>query len=249
MLVDLSSDLLMPLGPPPQVVLDQRWIWQLLLCLLSLVFTLRLIGLDIAGALLTGLMLCFVIIMIRDGMQDLSKYALVYAVLCGLNFFFDLLPLVTELGGRISRTAEPGPGAVIDEGTRQDVYTLTTKVTPFFAWEEGIIYNAQSLSMILSPFCMALGAYLSIYAHGEIQRQIQGILAEDYEDFARALPRHQALLLQQQQAALGSLPTGPRNRGSGAAAGEGEPIRRPGDPTSARTTFERFSGTPHKLAI
>jgi len=246
MLVELSTDMLMPLGPPPQAVLDQRWIWQTLLALLSLVFGLRLLGLDIAGALLSGLMLCFVVIMIRDGMQELSKYALVYAVLCGLNFFFDILPLVTELGGRITRKAEPGGGAVGEDGTRQELYTLTTKVTPFFSLEEGLIYNAQSLSMCLSPICMALGAYLSIVAHSEIQRQTQAFFDEDIEDFARALPGHQALL-QQQQMSLSGFPVGPRNR-SGGAGGEGEPTHRPGGIASARTTFERFSGTPYKLS-
>eukprot|EP00411_Alexandrium_monilatum_P094359 CAMPEP_0175755890 /NCGR_PEP_ID=MMETSP0097-20121207/63638_1 /TAXON_ID=311494 /ORGANISM="Alexandrium monilatum, Strain CCMP3105" /LENGTH=92 /DNA_ID=CAMNT_0017064969 /DNA_START=28 /DNA_END=303 /DNA_ORIENTATION=+ len=91
----LSPEMLMPTGPPPQAVLDQRWLWSLLMLLLGLTFVMRLIGLDIAGALLTGLMLCFGIIMTRDGMQEMAKYALVYAVLCGLNFFFDILPLIT----------------------------------------------------------------------------------------------------------------------------------------------------------
>jgi len=92
--------------PPPQALLDQRWLWNLLLILLGGTFVLRLIGLDIAGALLSGLMLCFGIIMMRDGMQEISKYALVYAVLCGFNFFFDILPLISELGGRVPAGAD-----------------------------------------------------------------------------------------------------------------------------------------------
>merc|ERR1719446_1036113 len=99
--------MLMPTGPPPQAVLDQRWLWQILIMLLAITFMVRLIGLDVAGALLSGLMLCFGVIVTRDGMQEMSKYALVYAVLCGLNFFFDILPLITELGGRVSRQTQP----------------------------------------------------------------------------------------------------------------------------------------------
>jgi len=37
--------------------------------------------------------------MTRDGMRDMGKYCLIYSILCGLCFFFDILPLVTELGG------------------------------------------------------------------------------------------------------------------------------------------------------
>merc|ERR1719157_428377 len=114
-------------GPPPQAILNQRWLWQILLVLLSLSFVLRFIGLDIPGALLTGLMLCFVVIMTRDGMQELSRYALVFAVLCGLNFFFDILPLLTELGGRVQRTTEPLK-TVSHGGIEQTTYTLTVKI-------------------------------------------------------------------------------------------------------------------------
>merc|ERR1719203_1524607 len=117
----------------------------------------------------------------------MPKYALVYALLCALNLFFDILPLITELGGRVSRTTQPGSSSVEDHGMRQTTYTLTTKVTPFFSAHEGIVYNAQSISMILSPICMALGVYLSISAHNEIQRQTQSFLEEDLEDFNHAL--------------------------------------------------------------
>merc|ERR1719324_1141522 len=97
----------MPLGPPPQGILDKKWLWNVLLILLCLCFILRFIALDIPGALLSGLMLCFVVIMTRDGMQELARYALVFAVLCGLNFFFDILPLLTELGGRVQSKTMP----------------------------------------------------------------------------------------------------------------------------------------------
>jgi len=173
----------MPTGPPPQAVLDQRWLWSLLMLLLGLTFVMRLIGLDIAGALLTGLMLCFGIIMTRDGMQEMAKYALVYAVLCGLNFFFDILPLITELGGRVTRAKEPVGAVKDDNGVRQTTYMLTTKVTPFFDAKQGLVYNVQSLAVILAPVCMALGVYLSVSAHNELYRNSLTFTAQDFGTF------------------------------------------------------------------
>merc|ERR1719359_2123835 len=125
-------------------------------------------------------MLCFGIIMTRDGMQEMSRYALVFAVLCSLNFFFDLLPLLTELGGRVqSKTVPVSSGG---EGRlRQTVYTVTVKTSRFFDVQEGFTYNVQSLGMLLSPLCMALGTYLSLSAYNEFQRGMPAFLDEDYE--------------------------------------------------------------------
>lgn len=178
----------MPAGPPPQAVLDQRWLWQALVLLLGVTFSLRLLGLDVAGALLNGLMLCFALIMTRNGMQEMSKYALVYAVLCGLNFFFDILPLITEIGGRVSRTMEPESATRDADGTRQTTFTLTTKTTPFFDKGQGLIYNMQSMATVLSPICMAVGVYLSILAHNEIQRHAPHVWEVDFEAAVLAGP-------------------------------------------------------------
>mmetsp|Transcript_25924 Transcript_25924/g.56296 ORF Transcript_25924/g.56296 Transcript_25924/m.56296 type:complete len:252 (-) Transcript_25924:102-857(-) len=247
----LSPDLSLPMGPPPQAVLDKRWLWQLLIFLLAVTFGLRLIGLDIPGALLSGLMLCFAVVMSRDGMQEMPKYALVYAVLSGLNFFFDILPLITELGGRVSRTTEPGQSTTAG-GIRQTSYTMTTKITPFFDYEEGLIYNVQSSAMLMSPVCMALGVYLSITAHNEIQRHSP---FWDNGDMETAL-------------GFASMPLGPGTRGGATATTNGSngvqppgdgtrnrgapgsaPSRGPtgGDGASGRETFERFMGQSHKL--
>lgn len=225
----LSAELLLPVGPPPQAVLDQHTSWQCMLALLAVTLVLRLVGLDVAGALLSGLMLCFGIIMTRDGMQEMAKYALVYAVLCGLNFFFDILPLITELGGRVNRSTQPGPTATDKHGTRQTSYTLTTRTTPFFDREQGLVYNVQSLAMILSPLSMALGVYLSISAHNEIQRYIPFITDDDADELGRAF------LPPTGSGVRGIM--GPRSRG----AGSNQP--RPG----GRESLEHFTGTGHKL--
>jgi len=241
-----SPDVLMPSGPPPQAVLDQRWLWQVLLLFLGTTFALRLIGLDIAGALLSGLMLCFGVIMTRDGMQEIAKYALVYAVLCGLNFFFDILPLITELGGRVSRTTEPVTATTDESGVQQTTYTLTTKTTPFFDMAQGFVYNIQSLAMIMSPICMALGVYLSITAHNEIQRHAPALFEDDFGPDFRA----QNVAAVAGAVGAGVPPPARANAGAGAtlranggAAGSSSGRSGP----TPRDTFEHFQGQGYKL--
>lgn len=231
----LSPEMLLPMGPPPEAVLEQRGLWQTLALLLGLTFALRLLGLDMAGALLTGLMLCLTVLMLRDGMQELSKYALVYAVLCGLSFFFDVLPLLTEMDGRVTRTTQHGPSVVGDHGSRQTTYILTTKITPFFSAKEGLIYNAQSASMVLSPICMAIGMYLATSAHNELQRHTRLLNGDDFEDF----PFSSAAGVSIPPEASG----GTRSRGGGEATLPGASVRS----GLGREPLERFAGTPHKL--
>lgn len=238
-----SPEVLMPSGPPPQAVLDQRWLWQVLLLLLGATFALRLIGLDIAGALLSGLMLCFGVIMTRDGMQEIAKYALVYSVLCGLNFFFDILPLITEVSGRVSRTTEPVTATTDANGVQQTTYTLTTKTTPFFDTKQGFVYNVQSLAMILSPLCMALGVYLSITAHNEIQRHAPALFDDDFAgDFGVRAANVAAA------AGTAGMPPAARANSAGANA----TLRGSGSASSSRSsnprdTFEHFQGQGYKL--
>lgn len=232
-----SPDTLLPTGPPPQAVLDQRWLWQILLALLGITLCLRLIGLDVAGALLTGLMLYFGIVMTRDGMQEMAKYAIVYAMLCGLNFFFDVLPLITELGGRVSKTTEPVSSTTSPDGVQKTTYTLTTETTPFFDPSQGFIYNVQSCAMITSPICMALGWYLATTAHTEMQRHSPELFQDEFM--------------------AGPAWAGPAGRGAGMAGGAAAarhdlapgaaPVRTTAARANPRETFERFQGQAHTL--
>jgi len=220
-----------PSGPPPQSVLDQYWQWLFLMLTLLVTFGLRLVGLDIAGAILTGMLLGFAVVMVRDGMQQMSKYSLVYAVLCALNFFFDLLPLLTELGGRIQRASEPGETYTAD-GISRTTITITVRKTPFFDADMGLAYNAQSLSMLVSPIAMALGTYLAICAHNETEFPL------DYEqDFgnANAIRLQRGVLAAAAAANNGSPPAGPNGARGNSAPGSGD------------STFQRFHGTSFKL--
>lgn len=224
----LANDLAVHSGPPPQAVLNQRCLWHLLMVLLCVTFLLRLIGLDIAGAMLTGLMFGFALVMTRDGMSEMTKYCLVYAVLCSLNFFFDILPLLTELGGRVQRSTDPGVTQQVD-GIAKTTITITVRTTPFFDQDQGMIYNSQSLSMVFSPICMALGAYLAITAHNEAT-------GGDFWADDRVEDRLVPVRVPGNRVETERAQAGPSQRGgSSSTAGNGG-------------GFQRFQGAPHKLS-
>jgi len=225
-----SPEMLIPMGPPPQAVLDQRFLWHVLQFLFGVSLVLRLLGLDIAGALLSALMLSISVIMTRDGMTEMGKYALVFAILCALNFFFDVLPLILDLGGRVSRHTTPISSSTSEDGARTVTYKLTTKTTPFFDLSQGFRYNAQSAAMLVSPLAMALGVYLAITAHNQIQAQSQQPLLDDeWRDFGRQ-------------------PVNPdREVGSGGAAPALAQARSSFMP-QGRQGFESFHGQSHRLS-
>lgn len=181
-------------GPPPQVVLDQRHWWHVYLVLVAVTIFLRLLGLDFAGAFLTGMMLIGGRFVTKDGMSELCKYVTTHGLMCCLNFFFDFIPLVTEMGGRATRRMQPG-ATVTADGVQTTTYTITVKTTPFFDSDESFIYNVQSLSMIVSPIVMFLGAYLSMCAHNEINmmdpRYEDDVLPPETMALASEIERHQ----------------------------------------------------------
>mmetsp|Transcript_32789 Transcript_32789/g.78424 ORF Transcript_32789/g.78424 Transcript_32789/m.78424 type:complete len:233 (+) Transcript_32789:134-832(+) len=227
----VAPELMMHVGPPPQEVLDQVWLWKLLMAGFTLVFILQVVALDVAGALLTGLLLGFGWIMLRDGMTEMAKYALIYAVLCGLNFFFEVLPLISEISGRVTRRAELATPTIEVNGTRVTTYTLATQTHPFFDPPLGLAYNAESLAMLLGPACMGLGTYLSISAHNGIQR-LTPFLQEDWDEPPAAPmptvapdPRPSAALRSAARAVDGSPPV----------------------TSQGRDTYVHFSGQSHKL--
>mmetsp|Transcript_27464 Transcript_27464/g.60104 ORF Transcript_27464/g.60104 Transcript_27464/m.60104 type:complete len:222 (-) Transcript_27464:116-781(-) len=217
----LSADLLVPSGPPPQAVLDQRPWWRVLFALLGTTCICRLVGLDVAGAVLSGVMLSFAIFMLRDGMAEVARYALVYGILSIMNLLFDILPLMYLLSGRsASEVQESG-----------DSYTVTTESHPFFDPSEGLAYNSESIGMILSPISMLLGAFLSISAHNEIQRLGMGYIDDDRWEFPAT-------------AGVGGIR-------APIAAGGGPPaygaVQEDGQARGPSATFQRFSGRAHKL--
>eukprot|EP00930_Biecheleria_cincta_P088608 TRINITY_DN77865_c0_g1_i1.p1 TRINITY_DN77865_c0_g1~~TRINITY_DN77865_c0_g1_i1.p1 ORF type:complete len:250 (+),score=32.47 TRINITY_DN77865_c0_g1_i1:46-795(+) len=228
----LSAEQWLHAGPPPQVILDQVWLWKWLIIGLCAVLVLKVIVIDIAGALLTALLMGFATLMLKDGMKDMPKYALVYAVLCGLNFFFDLLPLLSELCGRTTRENDVKRFPAIFNGTFVTQYTVTTKVTSFFDPRLGFAYNAESMGMLLEPIFLALGCYLATVAHSEIQAVLPSAGADDFPDTSIVMNR--ARPSADQEARLRSLIL---DRHSNQDA----------NPSYGQDTFLHFQGNAYKL--
>lgn len=141
-----------------------RWAWNVLIVLMSVTLLVRIVVLDLGGSLLSAITLCLAVMMLSDGMREMSHYALVFAVLCCLLFFFDISVLFSEVTGRISKHTEP-VRLTSPTGAREIAYKLTITSTPFFDIDLGFLYNLQSFAKIISPISMALAVYLGAKAH------------------------------------------------------------------------------------
>lgn len=167
----ILSDVAFGHGPPAQAVLDKRPHWMLLLVLLAATAMLRFATLDVVGGIMEMLMLFLASMMVSDGMSEMMRYALAYTMLSLLICFFDVMPLLTCIDGRTNITIEPGNRTHAGNELRIQ-YTQVIKTTPFFDAEGGLSYNMTSLSMVLSPMTMILGAYLGSQAHDETHRSV-----------------------------------------------------------------------------
>jgi len=61
---------------------------------------------------------------------------------------------------------------------------VTTRRTPLFDEDLGFVYNVQSVTMFVAPLTYALGAFVAMSAHHEIQRvaPINNFGADDFQD-------------------------------------------------------------------
>lgn len=155
-------------GPPPDEVKGQKCSWNLLMFLFFATCAARVLGLDIFGALLSGLMGGVVYYMVKDGFENMPRMITMFGILCCFNAFFELLPLFAAFRGRTEqkvdelKTENQGgdPSSVTSK-----TYSVTLETHPFFDLSMGLSYNAQSVAMIASPICMIFGAFLSYHAY------------------------------------------------------------------------------------
>jgi hypothetical protein len=188
-------------------------------------------------------MICLCIVIVRDGMKELSKFGLMFGLLCGINFIFYAMPVLGAIVvGKTEQRVEPIDSG--DYGSRHDThrlsYTLTVKTLPFIDFSKGFMYNAQSIGELLMPIAMLLGAYLGITAHYEFTQQLTELLGEgDEEDIG----------VGEAAAALLTAPPGatPADYGAIIAASTGG-AQPPAEITRKTTAHKAFSGASHKLA-
>lgn len=197
---------------------------------------LRLMSLDLLGGLLCALMLCLCTVILRNGMRELPKFALMFGLLCGINFVFYAMPV---LGYVIAGKTEQRvlPMGSVDYGgehghTRQLSYTLTVRTMPLFDKNKGFVYNAQSLGELLMPSAMLLGAYLGLSSHYEFQSNIEALLPDTSDDESGITARQEAT-------------AAARERHYGAIFGAATGGVPPAD--QSKVGHKAFSGASHKL--
>merc|ERR1719231_2224321 len=109
----------------------------------------KLVTLDLISALIDVAMVMLAYLIVRNGMEAANGLVMIYAVLCILNFVFDLVPLIMSIHGRT--TISNGRTATnLGNGVEQVETTQVFRTTPFFDPKQGLRYNLQSVTLILS---------------------------------------------------------------------------------------------------
>lgn len=161
-----------PFGPPPEDLLAEWWKWICFMILLSSVWLLQILSSDYVDIAVTGILILFGWRMLRDNMKEMPVYVLVYAVLCGLDCCFTLLPLLgCMVAGRIVDHHVQAPVVHLN-GTKLQSWTTYSEVVGFFDWSRGFRFNAQAFSTLLTPIVMALGCGLSIMSYMHVERMM-----------------------------------------------------------------------------
>eukprot|EP00913_Durusdinium_trenchii_P024272 g22789.t1 len=94
----------------------------------------------------------------------MTMYCLLVTGLVGsIQAVFDLLRLLTSMGGRRTSSTAIKPGSTSDTTT----YTTEVTVHPFFDQDLGLAYNVQSTLIIACPIVMLLTAVLAYYSYNE----------------------------------------------------------------------------------
>lgn len=229
-------------GPPPQAVLNQRPWWLLLIFILGTTLVLRVLSLDLLGGLLCGLMICLCAVILRDGMRELPKFALMFGLLCGINFVFYAMPVIGYIvSGKTEQHVQPMNSADYAgeySRTHRLSYTLTVKTTPFFDASRGVLYNARSVGELLMPIAMLIGTYLGVASHYEFQSHFADMLPDGEDGFGT-----DGDIFGPQQSDPAAMAARAGTYGAIFGAVTGAPPRQ----DAAKVAHKAFSGTSHKL--
>eukprot|EP00434_Breviolum_minutum_P014356 symbB.v1.2.012663.t1/scaffold881.1/size155427/2 len=161
-----------------------------------------------------------------QGSRDVKLVASeAFSMLSMLCLFFEMVPLLSCIGGRSEVTVEP-----VDRKSSKNelriTYTTVIKTTPFFDRTKNYIYNGGSVAMILSPVTMLLGAYLAGQAHVELQGNAE----------TRDPSRNLSLTFQTT-----------RNPSNDRTEVQGIRLQAPSGSLVEGSTSQRFSGRSHRL--
>lgn len=178
---------LAPFAPPPEELLLEWWKWYVLMTAFSAVMLMQIIVFDYVDLAITGSLLLFGWRMLRNNMQEMPAYVLIYAVLCGLNCCFTLLPLLGEMvAGRVVEHKVLKPTVRLN-GTKYESWTTYSEVAPFLDWARGLRFNVESVCTILTPIFMAFGCCLSVQSYLHVERMMTSMENDVDHDVIDAL--------------------------------------------------------------
>lgn len=169
----------------PDVVKEKHHkLWMGLLFLMLGVVVLEIISKDIFAAVFTGIMSLIVWYMSANKCASMNSYCvLMYGFMCVIEAVFEIINLCMMLHGRteVSTTRQVttlGDGSKGSASAQQITYTSISETHPFFDGSQGIVYNIQSASTIISPIVMLLGGLLSYFTYKAFSHMAQDLEAE-----------------------------------------------------------------------
>lgn len=225
--------------PTPQEVKDKWPCWCLLIALYVMLFVMKIITLDIISSILYFLMALMAWMIVRNDFRDGNDLFMMYAVLCIMNFVFDLVPLIIGLERGRTTVTQAQSGETLGNGVQQIDTTETFKTTPFFDSHQSFRYNLQSLTFIISPCVNAFGAYLSCKAVNALQTSLDefgGGFDEEAAPFFQPQPRFRPA-----RGGGGVYRQGDRRGGGGGGPYQG------GSGGGGSQRFDAFQGSGHRL--
>lgn len=152
----------------PSCVKDRfsKW-WWVLMGVYIVVCVGRILATDIIGALLSGMMAVIAWYMVKEDCSKMSQYCVfLFGMMCVMNTVLEFVTLAGALQGRQTQRTESKPlPAATGSSSSSTSYTITIEKHPFFDKEGSLVYNQQSLMMILCPLAAFLGFLLSYFSY------------------------------------------------------------------------------------
>lgn len=140
--------------------------WWVCCVLMASVAIMDVFAADIFGVLFMGLMTFTVWYMVSNNCKNMTQYCLMlFGTMCLIQSVFDLITLLTMLGGRTvsNRTVT---SSLSPDGTSQTQnIVINQEKHSFFDSTMGLTYNVQSAVRIASPATMALSALLAYWTY------------------------------------------------------------------------------------
>ncbi|CAK9009542.1 Uncharacterized protein SCF082_LOCUS10324 [Durusdinium trenchii] len=156
--------MVIPMGPGmlaqgvvPDVLREKyAKLWWTLGGLCLVIAVLEVVGRDFIAMLFYGMMTGIMWYMVKDQCKNMTMYCLLVTGLVGsIQAVFDLLRLLTSMGGRRTSSTAIKPGSTSDTTT----YTTEVTVHPFFDQDLGLAYNVQSTLIIACPIASSFAIH------------------------------------------------------------------------------------------